>query len=91
MWNTSSTTMKIFIILTRLSVAACLSVFCTVPCFGRLAFSDITVTAGTGGPTAKDRLGGHGVMFTDVDKDGWADLYITMIFNKPMPRRDKKL
>jgi hypothetical protein len=70
---------------TKLSVAASLSVLCTTACLGRLAFSDITVTAGTGGPTAKDELGGHGVMFADVDKDGWADLYITMIFDKPMP------
>jgi len=50
-----------------------------------LRFSDITLTAGTGGPTAKDELGGHGAMFADVNRDGWADLYITMIFNKPMP------
>ena len=50
-----------------------------------LAFSDITLSAGTGGPTAKDELGGHGVMFADVDTDGLADLYITMIFDKPMP------
>jgi hypothetical protein len=71
--------------LTRLLFAAILSVFCTAVCFGRLAFSDITVSAGIGGPTAKDGLGGHGVMFADVDKDGLADLYITMIFDKPMP------
>jgi len=54
MWKTSSTTMEILIMLTRLSVAASLSVFCTAACFSQLAFSDITVTAGTGGPTAKD-------------------------------------
>ncbi|OHB72987.1 MAG: hypothetical protein A2Z25_06230 [Planctomycetes bacterium RBG_16_55_9] len=50
-----------------------------------LAFSDITLTAGTGGPTAKDELGGHGAMFADVDMDGLPDFYITMIFDKPMP------
>jgi len=71
--------------LTKLLFAAILSVFCTAACFGRLAFSDITVSAGTGGPTAKVGPGGHGVMFADVDKDGLADLYITMIFDKPMP------
>ncbi|HEC03921.1 MAG TPA: VCBS repeat-containing protein, partial [Phycisphaerales bacterium] len=52
--------------------------------FGRLSFTDITLQAGTGGPTAKDELGGHGVMFADVDEDGLPDLYITMIFNNPM-------
>ena len=77
--------MEILVMLTRLSVALSLSLFCTAASFGRLAFSDITVTAGTGGPTAKDALGGHGIMFADVDKDGLTDLYITMIFNKPMP------
>jgi len=71
--------------LTRLLIAAGLSVSCTTACFSQLAFSDITVPAGTAGPTAKNELGGHGVMFADVDKDGWADLYITMIFNNPMP------
>lgn len=85
MWKTSRTTMEILIMLTRLSAAASLSVFCTAACFSQLAFGDITVTAGIGGPTAKDDLGGHGVMFADVDKDGLADLYITMIFDKPMP------
>ncbi|MCP4614514.1 MAG: CRTAC1 family protein [Planctomycetes bacterium] len=52
---------------------------------GQLTFTDITLEAGTGGPTRKDELGGHGVMFTDVDEDGLPDLYITMIFDKPMP------
>ena len=59
--------------------------FCTAACFGQLAFTDITLQAGTGGPTGADELGGHGVMFADVDKDGLVDLYITMIFDKPMP------
>lgn len=73
------------------SIAMCLSVFlvafafCTADCFGRLAFTDITLEAGTGGPTEKDKLGGHGVMFADVNEDGLPDLYITMIFNDPMP------
>ena len=60
-------------------------VFYTETGFGRLAFTDVTLNAGTGGPTGKDELGGHGVMFADVDQDGLPDLYITMIFNKPMP------
>jgi len=50
----------------------------------KLEFTDITLQAGTGGPTERDRLGGHGAMFADVDDDGLADLYITMIFNHPM-------
>lgn len=67
--------------------AVCLIIFTfyTATCFGRLAFTDITLEAGTGGPTKKDELGGHGVMFTDVDEDGLPDLYITMIFDKLMP------
>ena len=94
MWYTSNTITEIRAMLTRLSVAASLSVSCTAACFSQdirqssvkaLTFTDITLSAGTGGPTAKDELGGHGVMFADADKDGWADLYITMIFNKPMP------
>jgi hypothetical protein len=68
-----------------LSVCAITFVFYTAACFGQLAFTDITLEAGTGGPTKKDELGGHGVMFTDVDEDGLPDLYITMIFDKPMP------
>jgi len=60
-------------------------VFCTAACFGQFSLTDITLQAATGGPTAKDELGGHGVMFADVDKDGLVDLYITMIFDKPMP------
>lgn len=53
--------------------------------FGGLSFRDITLTAGTAGPTKKEDFGGYGVMFAHVDKDGLPDLYITMIFNKPMP------
>ena len=46
----------------------------------RRSFTDITLEAGTGGPTRA--TGGHGVMFADVDGDGLPDLYITMIFDK---------
>jgi hypothetical protein len=49
------------------------------------AFTDITLAAGTEGPTAKEELGGHGAMFADADQDGLTDLYITMIFDRPMP------
>jgi len=51
----------------------------------RLSFTDITSSAGTGGPTAPGRLGGHAVVFADVDGDGLPDLYITMLFDDPMP------
>jgi hypothetical protein len=68
-----------------LSVFSITFAFYTAACFGQLAFTDITLEAGTGGPTRKDELGGHGVMFTDMDEDGLPDLYITMIFDKPMP------
>ena len=46
-----------------------------------VGFTDITLQAGTGGPTERGRLDGHGAMFADVNDDGRADLYITMIFN----------
>jgi hypothetical protein len=49
------------------------------------SFSDITEQAGVGGPLEPGRTGGHGVMFSDVDNDGLPDLYITMIFQEPMP------
>ena len=71
-------------IIEHLSVCLIAVACCTPTCFSRLAFTDITLEAGTGGPTEKDRLGGHGVMFADVDQDGLPDLYIIMIFNKPM-------
>jgi hypothetical protein len=48
-------------------------------------FTDVTIQAGTGGPTERGRLGGHGAMFADVDDDGRVDLYVTMIFNNLMP------
>lgn len=50
----------------------------------QLSFTDITLQAGTGGPTAPGKTGGHGAMFADVDDDGRPDLYITMIFEEPM-------
>ncbi len=51
-----------------------------------LRFTDITSRAGTGGPSKSDGLtGGHGVFFADVDDDGHPDLYISMIFEQPMP------
>ena len=49
-----------------------------------LSFTDITNSAGTGGPTAAGQTGGHGAMFCDVDNDDHPDLYITMLFNDPM-------
>ena len=47
------------------------------------SFTNMTKSAGTGGPS--DLTGGHGVMFADVDGDSLPDLCITMIFNDPMP------
>jgi len=47
-------------------------------------FVDITETAGVAGPTAPGDTGGHGVMFADVDADGWPDLYVTMNFGHAM-------
>ena len=52
---------------------------------GELSFTDITQSAGTAGPVTVGQTGGHGAMFADVDDDGLPDLYITMIFNVPMP------
>jgi len=52
---------------------------------GGLSFTDITVKAGTGGPTARGLTGGHGVFWADVDSDGLPDMYITMNRNEPMP------
>ena len=71
--------------ITNLSVFSIVFALYASACFGQLSFTDITLDAGTGGPTEKDELGGHGVMFADVDEDGLPDLYITMIFNNPMP------
>ncbi len=47
---------------------------------GTLTFTDITLQAGTGGPTGTGNTGGHGAMFADVNADGRPDLYITMNF-----------
>ena len=49
------------------------------------SFTNITQSAGTSGPSEPGRTGGHGVMFADADGDGRPDLYITMIFDDPMP------
>jgi hypothetical protein len=54
------------------------------PFKGELSFTDITLSAGTGGPTGEGETGGHGVMFADVDNEGRPDLYITMIWDQPM-------
>ncbi|MDZ7291416.1 MAG: FG-GAP-like repeat-containing protein [candidate division KSB1 bacterium] len=43
-----------------------------------LAFSDITLAAGTGGPASYYETGGHAAIFADVDNDTRPDLYITM-------------
>ncbi len=51
---------------------------------GTLSFTDITLQAGTGGPTGAGKTGGHGAMFADVNEDGFPDLYITMNFDDPM-------
>jgi len=49
-----------------------------------LSFTDITLSAGTGGPTGSGQTGGHSAVFADVDDDGRPDLYITMLFENPM-------
>jgi hypothetical protein len=60
-------------------------VLCARVSGAELFFTDITLSAGTGGPTEAGRTGGHGVMFADVGSDSRSDLYITMIFEDPMP------
>ena len=47
-----------------------------------LAFTDITLSAGTGGSTDPNLTGGHAAIFADVDGDDRPDLYITM-YNVP--------
>ncbi len=49
-----------------------------------LSFTDITSSAGTGGPTYFRRTGGHSANFTDVNGDTRPDLYITMLRDDPM-------
>jgi phosphodiesterase/alkaline phosphatase D-like protein len=49
---------------------------------GVLAFTDITLAAGAGGPAHADSTGGHAAGFADVDNDGQPDLYISM-YNVP--------
>lgn len=66
------------------TVAVALSLMLSHAQAAQLSFTDITLSAGTGGPTARGRTGGHGVMFADVDRDGRPDLYITMLFKRPM-------
>jgi len=45
-----------------------------------LSFIDITLAAGTGGPTASGETGGHAALFADVNGDMLPDLYHTMLF-----------
>ena len=46
----------------------------------QLSFTDITLSAGTGGPSGVGETGGHSATFADVDGDGRPDLYTTMLF-----------
>lgn len=64
--------------------ASCVVLTGTVPA-AELSFTNITQFAGVSGPTEPGRTGGHGVMFADADGDGLPDLYVTMIFDDPMP------
>lgn len=50
-----------------------------------LTFTDITLAAGTGGPSGINDTGGHAAIFADVDNDALPDLYITMynVLEKP--------
>ena len=51
-----------------------------------LSFTDITLSAGTGGPTGPNQVGGHAAIFSDVNNDNRPDLYLTMlgVFQDPM-------
>jgi hypothetical protein len=67
---------------TQNSAPATVSITVQVP--GVLGFTDITLSAGTAGPD----IGGHGVMFADVDDDGLPDLYLTNNFSGTGERPD---
>lgn len=64
-------------------VSDALFVIATGPA-GDLSFTDITESAGTGGPEAAGETGGHAALFADVNGDGRPDLYHTMLFNQRM-------
>ena len=44
---------------------------------------DITKETGFGGPIHSDSLGGHGIMWCDVTKNGYPDVYTTMNWKYP--------
>lgn len=48
---------------------------------GELGFTDVTISAGLGGPPS---LGGHGAAFADATGDDRPDLYVTMNFAGPI-------
>ncbi|MFQ5652057.1 MAG: FG-GAP-like repeat-containing protein [bacterium] len=50
-----------------------------------LSFTDITESAGTGGPEGRGTTGGHAAIFADINRDGLPDLYHTMLFKRAMP------
>ena len=66
-----------------IALAGLLLLVGSAPQSSSLSFTDITTSAGTGGPASA--TGGHGAMFADATGDGRPDLYITMIWNNPMP------
>ena len=49
-----------------------------------LSFSNISRTSGFGLKDGVDALGGHGVLFADVDSDGFVDIYLTRLFDGPI-------
>ncbi len=50
---------------------------------GNFIITDITEETGFGGPSHPDSLGGHGIMWSDVTKNGFPDVYITMNWKSP--------
>lgn len=48
-----------------------------------LIFTDITKETGFGGPAHPDSLGGHGISWSDVTKNGFPDVYVTMNWKGP--------